>query len=286
VRRRQVVLGGVFVISGAAIAAGLLLVKGVPDPGSDSYSRGQFIGFAVAVLMVLVGTRALIKNSIARRRAWIAAGLLLCVGVAAVLGGSRLWDYLRVDRANALAVKYGAASTKDDATLAERCTGVMREDYNTTDDPGVAGVPPKAFALLAPKVCELGVERGLVHTDGTMSEKAGYDLTLEVIQRMGAGRVQMLVANELAVAQYHLAKPGEVTSWHRCVALGYAGWDAQSSKEHLPPRDLFRRAVREACSRGIESGLIPASGAPEPDSPAFAEFQRLVALTLLELSGS
>lgn len=291
-RRRQVILGVVFVLWGGAIAV-KMLITGIPDPTASSYSAGGFAAFVFSFVMIAVGARALVKHlgrkddfddamRSAGRRPWLIVALVLGVAIALVAGGFGLWQHLRVDRANALAVKYGVAASKDDVSLADRCTGVMREEYNTTDDPGTAGVPPQAYALLAPKVCALGVERGLVESDGTMTEEAGYELTTDVMERMGVARVQTLVFNELAVAQYHLAKPGEVTRWHRCVAMGYSGWDAQPSKESLPPRELFQRVVRDACTSGIERGLVPASGAPEPGSPEFAAFQQLLMDALLE----
>jgi len=47
----------------------------------------------------------------------------------------------------------------------------MREAYDRSDDPRKAGLPPKIDALLTSKICALGVERGLVEDDGTMSEQ-------------------------------------------------------------------------------------------------------------------
>jgi len=219
-----------------------------------------------------------------RRPRWILPlVVVLGVGVLAAAGVGG-WHYLRLDRANALAVKYGAANSKGEASLADRCVGVMREAYQTTDDPGKAGVPPKTYALLAPKVCALGVERGLVKSDGTMSEDAGRDLTLVVIERMGPARVQTLIYTELAVDQYHLARAGQVTRWHRCVAMAYGGWDAQPSKAGLPPRDQFQRAVRSLCTVAIQRGLIPLSGAPQPNTPEWDAFQQLLAQRILGAS--
>jgi hypothetical protein len=205
----------------------------------------------------------------------VLAGALVLVG-----GGIAAWGELRENRASSLAVKYGAAPSKADATLADRCVGVMREEYDVTDDPRVAGMGPKAFALLTPRICELGMERGLVEDDGTMSEQSGYDLTLAVIEEMGPARFQTLVFDELAVS-YRLARPGRVGRWHRCVAMGYSGWDSQPSASELPPRDVFRSAVREACTVGIERGLVPESGAAVSGSAAGAEFQQLLMETLL-----
>jgi hypothetical protein len=66
--------------------------------------------------------------------------------------------------------------------------------------------------------------------------------------------------------------------------MGYSGWDAQPLKADLPPRDIFRRAVRETCTVGIERGIVPASGAPVTDSPEGAAMQQLLTETLVELS--
>jgi hypothetical protein len=132
------------------------------------------------------------------------------------------WHYLRLDRANALAVKYGAANSKGEASLADRCVGVMREAYQTTNDPGKAGD--------------------------------------------------------------HLARAGQVTRWHRCVAMAYGGLDAQPSKAGLPPRDQFQRAVRSLCTVAIQRGLIPLSGAPQPNTPEWDAFQQLLAQRILGAS--
>jgi hypothetical protein len=188
---------------------------------------------------------------------------------------------LRERRADGLAVKYGIA-TKGHVSLAARCAGVMREDYNTSDDPGIAGVPPKTAALMDKRMCELGVQRGLVKGDGTMSEQAGRELALDVIQRIGVARFQTMTYTELATTQYHLAKPGRVTRFDRCVAMGYAGYDAQPSSRRLPPHDRYRRAVRDVCREGIVRGLVPASGAPIPGTPEGTAFTRLLMTKLAD----
>lgn len=214
-----------------------------------------------------------------------AAFLLVPVLALAVVGGGfALWDHLRESRADGLAVKHGAAASEDEATLADRCTGVMREEYNRSDDPRKEGLPPRIDALITPKICALGVERGLVEDDGTMTEAAGEELTLAVIERMGVERFQTLLFDELAVTQYHLSKAGEVTGWDRCVAMGYGGWDAQPSKEGLPARGPYRRAVREMCTVAVERGIMPADGFPAADSAQGVALQQLVTETLLELS--
>jgi len=217
----------------------------------------------------------------ARRIAFAVVPLL---ALAVVGGGFALWKHLRESWADGLAVKYGIAASEDEATLADRCTGVMREAYILSDDPRKAGLPPKIDALLTPKICALGVQRGLVEDDGTMTEQAGEELTLAVIERMGVERFQTLLFDELAVSQYHLARQGEVTAWDRCVAMGYGGWDAQLSKENLPPREPFRRAVREMCTVAVERGIMPASGFPAADSSEGAALQQLMTETFFELS--
>jgi hypothetical protein len=98
------------------------------------------------------------------------------------------------------------------------------------------------------------------------------------------GDLETLVFDELAVAQYHLAREGEVTRRDRCVAMGYGSWDAQPSKERLPPRQTFRRVVRKACTIAVERGIMPASGFPATDSPQGAALQQLMTEPLLELT--
>jgi hypothetical protein len=208
--------------------------------------------------------------------------LIPVLAVALIVGAVPLWGHVRESRADGLAVKYGAAPSKDEATLADRCTGVMREDYNTMDFPGKAGIGAKTVALLVPEICALGVERGLVANDGTMTEKSGFELTKAVGERMGPERFKTLNFNELAVSPYHLAKPGHVSRWHRCVAMMYSAWDAQASKTTLPPRQLWLRASRAACTVGIERGIVPKSGAPAPGTVTGREFQQLIASIVLK----
>jgi hypothetical protein len=216
-----------------------------------------------------------------RRRLFL---LLPVLALGLAFGGVALWGQLRESRADGLAVKYGASPSEGQATLADRCTGVMREEYSTTTNPAKAGIGPEAYALMVPKVCALGVERGLIADDGTMSEQSGFELTTAVMERMGPARVQTLVFNELAVTEYHLAEPGHVTRWDRCVAMGYSGWDAQPAQAGLPPLDVARRALREMCTVGIERGIIPESGAPMTDSPDGRELQQLMLSTLAGLT--
>jgi hypothetical protein len=289
--------GGAIIVSGIA--------RGLPS-GKTAYGAGQLTAFLFGFVMVGVGVWTLaglrrrfaasssdgyddvdeIPGSGAPRRVSRIALLVIIpiVGVAVVAGGVGLWHHLRISRADELAVKYGAAPSADDATLTDRCIGVMSEDYNRSDDPRKAGLPPKVNAMTTRKMCALGVERGLVNSDGTMTEESGYDLMRVVIEEMGVTRFQVLVFNELAVSPYHLAAPGEVTGWDRCVAMGYSGWDAQVSKEGLPPRELFFKAVRQACSVGIKRGIVPASGVAVTDSPEGAALQQLIVETLLKLS--
>jgi hypothetical protein len=196
-------------------------------------------------------------------------GILVLVSAAAVSVG--------------LAVKYGAAS-EDETAVAHRCTRVMLDEYETGNDPRKATMGPKAFALVAPKVCSLGVARGVVRDDGTMSRQAGYDLAQAVVHQMGAARFQTLIFNELATGRYHLAEPGRATRWHRCVAMGYSAWDGQPSGAQRPPRNLYRRAVREACTVGIRRGIVPPSGAPVTNSAAGAAMQQLLMSTVLRHS--
>jgi hypothetical protein len=286
----------IFILWGGGIAISGI-VRGLPS-GSTAYGAGQLTAFGFGFVMVAVGVWTLVglrkrfaasssdgyddhddvSESPGRRAPWVLVGVVSIV-VIALVAAVGLWNP-RVSRADELAVKYGAASATDDASLADRCTGLIREDYDRSSDPGKAGLPPQAFALLAPKVCALGVERGLVQSDGTMSVQAGKDLTLEVIEGMGADRFQTLVFDELAVA-YDLAEPGKATRWDRCVAMGYSGWDAQPTKAGLPPRERFFRAMREVCTVGIKRGIVPPSGAPVINSPEDAAMQQLLTAALL-----
>ncbi len=271
---------------GALIGSGI--AKGLPS-ADTAYGAGQLAAFFFGFLLVAVGGRTLVGlrrrvDAVGRRPPWLVAVAVPLGAVVLVAGGLGLWQHLRTSRADELAVKHGVVSSTGDVSLADRCTGVMHEEYERTDDPGKAGVPPKAYALLAPRVCALAVERGLVESDGTMSEQAGHDVTLAVIERLGVERFQTLVYDELAVSEYHLADEGGVTRWDRCVAMGYGGWDAQPSKESLPPRELFFRAVRKACTAGIARGIVPASGVAATDSRDGAAMQELLLATLLELS--
>ena len=52
--------------------------------------------------------------------------VVLVVGAVILLvgGGAVVWNHFRVDRADGLAVKYGAASSKEAATVGDRCVGV------------------------------------------------------------------------------------------------------------------------------------------------------------------
>jgi hypothetical protein len=206
--------------------------------------------------------------------------LLPLAGAATVSVGFGVWHHVQAGRSNKLAVKYGLATSAGDATAQDRCTAVLRDDYDHSADPGLAGLPPHTFATLVPRICELAVARGRVHSDGTISEADGHQLTIDAVRQIGAAKVQTMTFTELAVSRYHLARPGHVTRWHRCVAMGYSGWDGQRTKTSLPRRDLYQRAIRTACTTGVRRGIVPASGAPVAGSAANAAFQRLVVAAL------
>ena len=112
--------------------------------------------------------------------------------------------------------------------------------------------------MLAPKICALGVEEGVVRHDGAMTRQNAENVAVAAIERMGQARVQTLIFNELAVTPYHLAKPGHVTRWDRCVAMGYSGYDGQSAKmkSDFPPRARFFRSVARART-GSREGWSP-----------------------------
>jgi hypothetical protein len=246
----------------------------------NAYEAGKLGASVFGLVLIAAGIRSLVGLH-GRRWAYLAIPLASALLAAGVVG---LWNDARADRAADLAVRYGAASSAGDASLADRCVGVLRADYDRSTDPRKAGVPPKTYATLAPDVCALGVERGLVEDDGTMTEQAGKELTLAAIERFGASRFQTMIYNELAVSRYHLAKPGKVTRLQRCFAMGYGGFDAQPVKDGLPPRNVFFEAVRKACRAGMKRGLIPPSGVPANGSPQEAKLQALLTDNVLALS--
>jgi hypothetical protein len=128
-------------------------------------------------------------------------------------------------------------------------------------------MPPQAFKFLAPKACALAIQRGLVRSDGELNAD-GNQLIVEAGNRFGKARVQTMIFTELAVSPYHLARStSQVTRWDRCVAMGFSGYDAQQQKvkEGLPPRAVFARVVRSACTIGVRRRLIPRSGVPSLD---------------------
>jgi hypothetical protein len=203
----------------------------------------------------------------ARRRRFVVvililAGALLCAGAA----GAFL-KHKSVSRANHLAVHYGLAQSSHNVSLQARCVARAVEEYVHSTDPGKAGIPPQAFKFLAPKACALAIQRGLVRSDGELNTN-GNQLIVEAGNKFGKAWVQRMIFTELAVSPYHLAQSkSQVTRWDRCVAMGFSGYDAQQQrvKEGLPPRAVFVRAVRQACTIGMRRGVIPESGAPSVD---------------------
>lgn len=193
---------------------------------------------------------------------------VLAIGAAVLLIGAAaaLVNHNRVARSKRLAVKYGLATSTKDVSLVARCSAAFRDEYETSSSPPTAVLPKNALVVLAPKVCAAGAQRGFVREDGTMTRENAESVTIATVEKLGRARVQTLIYTGLAVSPYHLAKPGHVTRWDRCVAMGYSGYDAQTaaSKSTLPPRADFFRAVRVACTNGIARGLVPASGAPSP----------------------
>jgi hypothetical protein len=199
-----------------------------------------------------------------RPRTWQIVVLALGAGLLVIGGAAAVINHQRVNRANGYAVKYGAAASTGQATITSRCVGEMRHEYDTTSDPRAAAIPSRVLAVLAPKICALGVSEHAVRKDGSMSEAAGYRLTKEIAQRMGVSRFQTLIYNTAAVDTYHLARPGHVSRWDRCVAMGYREYDSQTAKvkNYYRSRTHFFQSIRRMCTVGIARGLIPASGAP------------------------
>jgi hypothetical protein len=201
---------------------------------------------------------------------WQIVVLAVGVGLLAIGGAAAFVNQSRVARSNRLAVKYGLATSTKHVSLVARCTAALTNEYDTTSAPSKASLPPGGLAVLAPKICALGVQEGVVRQDGTMTREDAKTVTVAALERMGKARVQTLIFNELAVAPYHLAKPGHVTRWDRCVAMGYSGYDGltAAAKSSFPPRSRFFQAVRTACTNGIARGLVPQSGAPSGQDTA------------------
>jgi hypothetical protein len=192
----------------------------------------------------------------------VLAGLLLFAGAA-----SAFLKHKRAGRVNGLAVHYGLASSSDNVSLQARCVARAFEEYDRSTDPSKAGMPLETFKFLAPKACALAIQRGLVRSDGELHAN-GNQLIVEAGNKFGKARLQRMIFTELAVSPYHLARSkSQVTRWDRCVAMGLSGYDAQQRrvKDGLPPRAIFVRAVREACTIGVRRGLIPESGVPSLD---------------------
>jgi hypothetical protein len=176
---------------------------------------------------------------------------------------SAFLHHKRVQRANDLAVRYGLARSPDAVSEVGRCTAALRDDYDHTDSVEKAGLPPKTLKALAPHVCSLAVEQGLVNSAGELKDSAaGKRLTVEAIKEIGVARFQTMEFTELAVRYQLAAAANQATRWDRCVAMGLSGYDAQSSRAGLPSRELWERAVRRACAVGVRRGLVPNSGAP------------------------
>lgn len=198
--------------------------------------------------------------------------VILAIGVASlvIVGAAALLSHSRVARSNGLAVKYGIATSTKHVSLVARCTAALRNEYDTTSAPSKASVGPGGLAVLAPKICALGVQEGVVRQDGTMTREDAKNVTVAALDRMGHARVDTLIFNELAVAPYHLAKPGHVTRSDRCLAMGYSTYDGMTAaqKNGFPPRSRFFQAVRSACANGIARGLVPPSGAPSSQDTA------------------
>src|SRR5437870_12391019 len=102
-------------------------------------------------------------------RRWLLIVFVVVVGLAIVgAGAGFLLNHNRVDRANKDAVKYGLAGSTKHVSLAARCAGAVHAYYDTKS-PLKTGMPPHAIKVLAPKICALGVQEGLVRPDGSMS---------------------------------------------------------------------------------------------------------------------
>jgi hypothetical protein len=227
-RRLNRIAAVVFILWGSAIII-FGMARGLHS-GGTAYGAGRLAGFGFGFVILTAGVWGLWGPRAASSvyedfddaspgRHW-GRGLALVVivpilALAVGAGGLGLWHHLRESRADGLAVKYGAASSTGTVSLADRCTGVLRDDYDHYDKPVKVAFPPRTYARIVPLVCTLGVERGLVKKDGTMSAQDGYTLAIAAVRQMGVARFQTLAYNELAVSRYHLAKPGKVTRLNR-----------------------------------------------------------------------
>jgi hypothetical protein len=98
-------------------------------------------------------------------------------GVATLVVG----EQIRIARANALAVKYHLAGSAGSVTIKERCVAGRLAAWDRMSSAEQLPVPRGTTRWLAPRVCALGIARGLVHEDGQMSEDSGFALSSEVV---------------------------------------------------------------------------------------------------------
>jgi hypothetical protein len=205
-----------------------------------------------------------------RRPTWQIVVVAIGVGALVIGSAAALMNQNRVAHSNRLAVKYGLATSTKHVSLVARCTAALRNEFDTSSAQSKAMLPAGGLAVLAPRICAVGVQQGVVEQDGTMTREDAEDATVAAIGRLGQARVQTLIFNELAVTRYHLAKPGHATRWDRCVAMGYSGYDGLTAqiRSEFPPRARFFRAVRSACTNGVTRGMVPPSGAPSTNDTA------------------
>lgn len=177
----------------------LIVARGLPS-GGGAYGAGQRAAYVFGFLMIAGGIWALMRMNGALdapsgyddfegdppRLPWWAGPVAIGVGSFALV----------VFAAFALGHLRTYVGEEGEVALSDRCIRGMREEYDRSGSPATQGVPPNAYALLVPKVCALGIERGLVAEDGTMTEQAGRDVTLAVIAEIGAARFQTLVFDD------------------------------------------------------------------------------------------
>jgi hypothetical protein len=155
------------------------------------------------------------------------------------------------------------ASAAAGATPRQRCVAELFREYDSSSDPSKIVLPPRIARMVAPRVCALAEQRGLLENGVALASADAQDLTTEVVRRIGIARFQTLLFTELAFSQYHLARTrSTVTRLDRCVAMGLSAYDAHHASDAYPPRPRWTVAVRRACTTGIRRGLVPPSGAP------------------------
>lgn len=111
----------------------------------------------------------------------------VCVALLALMSGVAtlvVGEQIRIARANALAVKYHLADSAGSVTIKQRCVARRLAAWDRMSSAEQVTVPRGTTRWLAPRVCALGIARGLVHEDGQMSEDSGFVLSAQVVDEV------------------------------------------------------------------------------------------------------